>query len=114
MAAARRVGTKRQLEGEAGSAPQVKRGRGKAGHVRVQGNQLIPVSVPDPTERKDSWKCWLERYINENTDLVSSASGPTLECTDCSKTISKLTFVNHRTKNGCRNINPKIRLKYWK
>ena len=63
---------------------------------------------------KAEWRNWLERYVQENTELVQNATSDNLTCSDCGRNIAKATFVNHRTKGHCKHANPKIRLKNWK
>ena len=94
------------------SAP--KHGRGKAGFVRIKGQQMIDLNRPDPHQIRDEWKTWLDNYIKETKEIINHQTGEEIKCIDCGKLISRRTFLNHKTKLGCKMINPKTKLKNWK
>ena len=57
--------------------------------------------------QKAEWRNWLERYVQENTELAQNATSD-LTCSDCGKTIAKTPFVNHHMKGIAEMQIPKF------
>ena len=70
---------------------------------------MINVNKTDPQQIREEWKNWLENYISETKDVVKHQTGEEINCIDCGKLISRRTFLNHKTKLGCKMMNPKTK-----
>ena len=68
----------------------------------------------DEKRIKVLWKQWLKGYIEETKEIIkTNPKGRHIACEDCSKEVSKSSFLTHRTVNGCPNLNPRIKLYNW-
>ena len=63
---------------------------------------------------KESWKRWLADFVAENENIDRDSKSDTIICCDCDKNVNKNNYVRHRSINGCKNIDPRISLRYWK
>ena len=92
------------------------KGRGKGGkNLRVTRGRITSDESKDrEKEIKVLWKQWLKGYIEETKEIIkTNPKGRHIACEDCSKEVSKSSFLTHRTVNGCPNLNPRIKLYNW-
>ena len=56
---------------------------GKAGFVRIQGQQMVNVNRPDTQQIRDEWKTWLDNYILETKEIINHQTEEEIKCIDC-------------------------------
>lgn len=93
------------------------RGRGKGGlNLRILGGRITKETskAEQQKQMKTMWKQWLKGYTEEVNEVIhDNPKGLHIKCDDCKKTISKQSYLRHRTVNGCPQMNPKIKFYNW-
>ena len=86
------------------SSNEVVRGKGKGGLRMVVSKDKITTDV------KALWKEYQTEHSLKVTKIFNKNKRyDEIVCTDCDKPIKTKTYVNHRTKKGCKKIDPLLK-----
>ena len=81
--------------------------RGKGNKFHIDNNKF----VKGQTDIKTMWHLWKEKNVRKVKKELEGDNSFEVLCPDCLKMISRRTYLNHRTKNGCSKLHPWVRYK---
>ena len=97
-----------------GSRPSASRGKGE--QFAIRRNKMVRKSGGHETVSvKDSWNEYKAALVEKvNREIRKNKGLSEILCEQCEKMVKIKSYLAHKTVNGCKNIDPNIRLYKYK